>query len=75
MHKLYLTAAYFVPNIDVNEGRKTRSGGAKPAPKPAVKREGTMQKTAKAGKEYLKRGRKPKKAAEKIEEEEEETSE
>ena len=49
--------------VDVNEGRKTRSA-SKPKPPPAaLKKAGTMQKTAKEGKEFLKRGRKPKKAA------------
>ncbi|XP_033763306.1 uncharacterized protein LOC117344605 [Pecten maximus] len=71
-------AAYVVPDINVNEGRKTRSQSN---PKPSMKRAGTMQQTAKDGKEFLKRGRKSKKAAaEKIiedaeEEEEEEDDE
>ena len=63
--------------VDITEGRKTRSQ-SKPAPaKPPVKRAGTMQKTAKEGKDYLKRGKgkgKGKKAADdgdKVEEKEE----
>lgn len=60
--------------VDISEGRKTRSA-SNPKPPPAVlKKAGTMQKTAKEGKEFLKRGRKQKKAAEEIEEEEEEES-
>ncbi|OWF55368.1 uncharacterized protein LOC110460778 [Mizuhopecten yessoensis] len=66
-------AAYVVPDINVNEGRKTRSQSN---PKPSMKRAGTMQQTAKDGKEYLKRGRKSKKAAAaKIEEEAEDEEE
>ncbi|XP_060075305.1 uncharacterized protein LOC132554991 [Ylistrum balloti] len=66
-------AAYVVPDINVSEGRKTRSQSN---PKPAMKRAGTMQQTAKDGKEFLKRGRKSKKAAAaKIEEEAEEEEE
>ncbi|XP_069112536.1 uncharacterized protein [Argopecten irradians] len=70
-------AAYVVPDINVNEGRRTRSQSN---PKPAMKRAGTMQQTAKDGKEFLKRGRKSKKAAaqkivEADEEEEEEDDE
>lgn len=58
--------------VDITEGRKMRSA-SNPKPPPAtLKKAGTMQKTAKEGKEFLKRGRKPKKAAEKVEEEEEE---
>ena len=60
--------------VDVNEGRKTRSAN-KPKPAPArLKKAGTMQKTAKEGKEFLKRGRKSKKVEETVEEEEEEES-
>jgi len=44
----------------VTEGRRTRSAGK---PKPALKKAGTMQATAKEGKEFLKRGKKGKKAA------------
>ena len=64
-----------------HRGRKTRSQ-SKPSPaKPPVKRAGTMQKTAKEGKDYLKRGKgkgKGKKAADdgdKVEEKEEEEEE
>ncbi|XP_052285126.1 ABC transporter F family member 4-like isoform X1 [Dreissena polymorpha] len=68
-------AKHFV-DVDVNEGRRTRSAGKpKPEPpKPAMKKAGTMQKTAKEGKEFLKRGKKSKKAEEeeKVEEEDEE---
>lgn len=61
--------------VDVSEGRKTRSASnPKPAPAPApLKKAGTMQKTAKEGKEFLKRGRKSKKAEETTEEEMEES--
>lgn len=53
-----------MPDIDVNEGRKTRSqarGGSESTPKPSMKRDGTMQKTAKEGKAFVKRGKKSKK--------------
>lgn len=70
--------------VDITEGRRTRSQ-SKPSPaKPPVKRAGTMQKTAKEGKAYLKRGKgKAKKVADagdkneddKEEEEEEEKEE
>ncbi|XP_025081486.1 nucleolin-like isoform X3 [Pomacea canaliculata] len=47
--------------IDVNEGRRTRSqskpASTTPPAKPTVKRGGTMQKTAKEGKEFVKRGK------------------
>lgn len=66
-------SAKFVLNsdVDVTEGRRTRSAGK---PKPALKKAGTMQVTAKEGKEFLKRGRKGKKAApvETVEEDEDE---
>lgn len=57
---------------DLSGGRRTRSRarGAAPPAKPPVKRAGTMQKTAKDGKEFLNRSRKSKK-----EEEEEEDKE
>ncbi|CAG5118468.1 unnamed protein product [Candidula unifasciata] len=53
-------------DVDVNSGRKTRSQSRGDAPKPAVKKAGTMQKTAKEGKEFLSRnkGKKGKAAAE-----------
>ncbi|CAH1775029.1 unnamed protein product [Owenia fusiformis] len=54
---------------DASSGRRTRSQTRSPA-KPAIKRAGTMQQTAKEGKEYLKRSRKGKKAAAPVEEEE-----
>lgn len=41
----------------MNEGRKTRSQSRGDPPKPAVKRAGTMQATAKDGKAFLKRGK------------------
>ena len=53
--------------VNVSEGRKTRSGGKKPAA-PALKKAGTMQATAKEGKEFLKRSKKGKKVAEEPEE-------
>jgi len=47
-------------SLDTSEGRSLRK---RPAPKPAPpKRAGTMQKTAKEGKAYLKRGKKAKKS-------------
>ncbi|ESO85222.1 hypothetical protein LOTGIDRAFT_235897 [Lottia gigantea] len=52
--------------INVNEGRRTRSGN-KPTPAPAktpVKRAGTMQKTAKEGRAFLKRKSEENKEAE-----------
>ena len=57
---IYISAAWTVPDINVDEGRKTRSqssGGSKPA----MKKDGTMQKTAVEGKEFVKRGKKSKK--------------
>lgn len=60
--KTIAEAAWTVPEIDVNEGRKTRSqakGGS--PPKPSIKRDGTMQKTAKEGKAFVKKGKKSKK--------------
>ena len=83
---MFSTAKYVLEGkeVDITEGRKTRSQ-SKPAPpaKPPVKRAGTMQKTAKEGKDYLKRGKgkgKGKKAAaaddgDKVEEKEEEEEE
>ncbi|KAL3862273.1 hypothetical protein ACJMK2_008255 [Sinanodonta woodiana] len=44
--------------VDVSEGRRTRSQSRGDAPKPAVKKAGTMQATAKEGKEFLQRGKK-----------------
>ncbi|KAK3580045.1 hypothetical protein CHS0354_028616 [Potamilus streckersoni] len=44
--------------VDVSEGRRTRSQSRGEAPKPAVKKAGTMQATAKEGKEFLQRGKK-----------------
>lgn len=41
----------------MNSGRKTRSQSRGDVPKPAVKKAGTMQKTAKEGKEFLNRGK------------------
>ncbi|KAK7093891.1 nucleolin-like [Littorina saxatilis] len=67
--------------VDVNEGRRTRSQSKPAPPKPPVKRAGTMQKTAKEGKDYLKRGKgkgKGKKTeddGDKVEEKEEEGEE
>ncbi|WAR15196.1 hypothetical protein MAR_005301 [Mya arenaria] len=65
-------AKYVVDDVDVTEGRRLRSTGKpKPAPAPAkLKKAGTMQKTAKEGKEFLKRGKTPKK--QEVDEEEEE---
>jgi hypothetical protein len=57
---IYISAAWTVPDINVDEGRNTRSqssGGSKPA----VKRDGTMEKTDAEGKEFVKRGKKSKK--------------
>lgn len=68
----FFSAKYLIDTdkVDVNEGRRTRSAGK---PKPALKKAGTMQVTAKEGKEFLKRGRKGKKAApEPVDEEPEE---
>lgn len=47
-------------NVDLSEGRRTRSASK---PKPAMKKAGTMQATAKEGKEFLARGKKGKRAA------------
>ena len=75
-NKYFLLAAKYVleSGVDVSEGRKTRSGGKKPAP-PALKKAGTMQKTAKEGKEFLKRSKKGKKPAKEESESEEEAEE
>ncbi|GFS01974.1 hypothetical protein ElyMa_002851800 [Elysia marginata] len=46
--------------VDLNSGRKTRSqsrGGPPVTPKAAMKKAGTMQATAKEGKEFLNRGK------------------
>ncbi|XP_005111399.1 nucleolin isoform X2 [Aplysia californica] len=43
--------------VDVNSGRKTRSQSRGVTPKPPMKKAGTMQNTAKEGKEFLKRGK------------------
>lgn len=56
----FILAAWTVPDINVEEGRKTRSQ-ASGAAKPAIKRDGTMQKTAKEGKAFVKAGKKSKK--------------
>ncbi|KAL4221692.1 hypothetical protein ACF0H5_019947 [Mactra antiquata] len=75
MQKTMEEAKYFTDNVDINEGRRTRSASK---PKPALKKAGTMQVTAKEGKEFLQRGKKGKKAkkvVEPVEEEEEEVSE
>lgn len=72
---LCVAAKHIVDTVDINEGRRTRSAGKpKPEPpkKPAMKKAGTMQKTAKEGKEFLKRGKKSKKAESSEEEEKEE---
>jgi hypothetical protein len=53
-----IVAKYVVPDINVNEGRKLRSANKKPA----MKRAGTMQTTAAAGKDFLKRSKKAKTA-------------
>ncbi|KAK3104403.1 hypothetical protein FSP39_001314 [Pinctada imbricata] len=65
-------AKWVVPDINVNEGRRTRSQSN---PKPGMKRAGTMQETAKAGRDFLKRSKKGKKSKEIVEEEEEEEDE
>lgn len=44
-------------NVDLNSGRRTRSQSRGDTPKPAVKKAGTMQNTAKEGKEFLSRGK------------------
>lgn len=59
-----IVAKYVVPEINVNEGRKLRSANKKPA----MKRAGTMQTTAAAGKEYLKRSKKAKTSGDSSEE-------
>ena len=62
--QIYVSAKWVVPDVDVNEGRRLRSTGKpKPEPPAKLKKAGTMQNTAKEGKEFLKRGRKPKKSA------------
>lgn len=58
--KTIAEAAWTVPDINVEEGRKTRSQSSG-ASKPAMKRDGTMQKTAVEGKAFVKRGKKSKK--------------
>lgn len=61
MAKTIAEAAWTVPDINVEEGRKTRSQASGGTPKPAIKRDGTMQKTAKEGKAFVKSGKKSKK--------------
>lgn len=51
--------------VDTSEGRRTRSADK---PKPALKKSGTMQVTAKEGKEFLQRGKKRGKKAKQVEE-------
>jgi hypothetical protein len=66
--------------VDVSEGRSLRkrpekAAEEKPKAKPALKKAGTMQNTAKEGKAFLKRSKKgpaKKKEAEAVAEEEEE---
>ncbi|XP_071110088.1 uncharacterized protein [Haliotis cracherodii] len=72
MAKTMQEAKSLLGDDDLSGGRRTRSRarGAAPPAKPPVKRAGTMQKTAKDGKEFLNRSRKSKK-----EEEEEEDKE
>ncbi|XP_074655285.1 uncharacterized protein LOC141908907 [Tubulanus polymorphus] len=62
---------------DVSQGRQLRKRANAPPQKPSLKKAGTMEATAKEGKEFLKRGRKPaaKKEPEKIDEEDEEDAE
>lgn len=67
-------ATYVVPDINVEEGRRTRSQ-SKGGEKPGMKRAGTMQNTAKEGKDFLKRSNKKAKKVETVEEESEELSE
>ncbi|XP_048752864.2 uncharacterized protein LOC125664222 [Ostrea edulis] len=64
INKAIEEAKYVVPEINVNEGRKLRSANKKPA----MKRAGTMQTTAAAGKEYLKRSKKAKTSGDSSEE-------
>lgn len=61
MAKTIAEAAWTVPDINVEEGRKTRSQASGGTPKPVIKRDGTMQKTAKEGKAFVKSGKKSKK--------------
>ncbi|GFO21953.1 eukaryotic translation initiation factor 3 subunit f [Plakobranchus ocellatus] len=44
-------------DVDMNSGRKTRSQSRGETPKAALKKAGTMQVTAKEGKEFLNRGK------------------
>ena len=72
MFFLWLAAKALYGDLDMSGGRSLRKRPQKP--KPALKKAGTMQNTAKEGKAFLKRSKKggAKKKAEKIEEEEEE---
>lgn len=71
IHKTLEEAKALYGDVDVSEGRSLRKRPEKP--KPALKKAGTMQNTAKEGKAYLKRQKKgaakKKKEEEKIEEE------
>ena len=72
-HTLSIAAKTLYGDLDMSEGRSLRKRPEPPKPKTPLKKAGTMQKTAKEGKAFLKRGKKgAKKAAEKKEEEEEE---
>ena len=44
-------------DVDVSSGRRTRSQSRGETPRAPLKKAGTMQKTAKEGKEFLKRGK------------------
>jgi hypothetical protein len=65
---LCISAKYVLDTdkVDLSEGRRTRSASR---PKPELKKAGTMEATAKEGKEFLARGKKGKRAAAKKAEE------
>lgn len=77
MDKTKAEAELIYGKLDLSGGRSLRKRAAPPPPKPAVKRAGTMQKTAKEGTAFLKRGKKAAKKAEaeKLEEEKEDEEE
>jgi len=57
MKKTLEEAKFVVGEVDVNAARTTRSQSRGDVPKPSLKKAGTMQNTAKEGKEFLKRGK------------------
>lgn len=72
---LNISAKWVLGDADLTGGRRTRSSNKKEVPKSPMKRAGTMQKTAKEGKAYLKRSAKDEEEEDEEEREEEEQDE